>query len=71
MLKKHLLICLIAYFSTMTSLHGKEMIEPVFQDIRAQSTINFQHVNGAFGKNICLKRLAVVSRFLIITMIVC
>jgi hypothetical protein len=50
MLKKHLLICLIAYFSTMTSLHGKEMIEPVFQDIRAQSTINFQHVNGAFGK---------------------
>jgi hypothetical protein len=50
MLKKHLLICLIAYISTMTPLHGKEIAELVFQDIRAQSTIDFQHVNGAFGK---------------------
>lgn len=52
MLKKHLLICLIAYISTITPLHSKElaMAEPVFKEISAQSKIDFQHVNGAFGK---------------------
>jgi hypothetical protein len=50
MLKKYLVICLIAYISTITPLHGKEFATPVFHEISTQSKIDFQHLNGAFGK---------------------
>ena len=50
MLKKSLFIYLIAYISTITPLYGKEFTTPVFQEISAQSKIDFRHVNGAFGK---------------------
>ncbi len=48
MKKKYLGIFLIVY--NFTPLHAGELTKPVFQEIRAQSQIDFQHVNGAFGK---------------------
>jgi enediyne biosynthesis protein E4 len=48
---KYFCIGLIAYISSIIPLHGREFAsKQVFHEISAQANINFQHVNGGFGK---------------------